>query len=145
MGKGGVLYGTTDEAGRNCQDCGTVFSLTPPVTPGGAWTEAILYTFSESNSIGDSYSPVVIGPGGVLYGTANVPGETCCGIIFSLAPPASGSTAGWTETTLHDFAGAPVDGSQPNSALIFGKGGILFGTTGTGGTSNLGTVYGLRP
>ena len=146
MGKGGVLYGVADEGGRACPDCASVFSLTPPATPGGAWTEAIPYAF-PANDFNNSYNPLVIGPGGVLYGTANLPGatQTCCGVIFSVTPPASGSGGGWTETTLHDFTGAPSDGSQPNSALIFGKGGMLFGTTGSGGTSNLGTVYGLRP
>jgi hypothetical protein len=146
MGKGGVLYGVADEGGRACPDCASVFSLTPPATPGGAWIETIFYTFSEGD-FNNSFYPLTIGPGGVLYGTANVPGvsQTCCGIVYSLTPPATGSSGGWTETTMHDFAGAPSDGSQPNSALIFGKGGILFGTTGTGGTYNLGTFYGLKP
>ena len=139
MGKGGALYGTLDT--------GAVFSLTQPATPGGAWTEAILYTFSNSNS-NDQYYPLVIGPGGVLYGTAalnGLGGQACCGIVYSLTPPANGSTGGWTETTMYDFADVPFDGGEPDSALIFGKDGTLFGTTYSGGTSSLGTVYALKP
>src|ERR1039458_264479 len=43
VGPGGVLYGTTQAGGSGsvCQanesGCGTVFQLTPPATPGGAW------------------------------------------------------------------------------------------------------------
>jgi len=133
MGKGGVLYGTLDT--------GAVFSLTPPATPGGAWTEAILYTFSNTSSNDQCY-PLVIGPVGVLYGIAAL---ECCGIIYSLTPPDNGSTGGWTETTMYDFANVPFDGGEPGSALIFGKGGTLFGTTYNGGTSDLGAIYALKP
>jgi uncharacterized repeat protein (TIGR03803 family) len=137
MGKGGVLYGSLG--------VGAVFSLAPPAAPGGAWTEAILYTFSNSGS-NDYYYPLIIGREGVLYGTAMLPtvSQTCCGIVYSLTAPA-GSSTGWTETTMYDFGGAPFDGNGPNSTLILGKDGTLFGTTSGGGTFNLGTVYALKP
>ena len=47
----GNLYGTTSEGGDgNCiaqqsVGCGTVFELVRPSTPGGAWTESVLYSF----------------------------------------------------------------------------------------------------
>jgi uncharacterized repeat protein (TIGR03803 family) len=78
----------------------------------------------------------------VLYGIAAL---ECCGIIYSLTPPDNGSTGGWTETTMYDFANVPFDGGEPGSALIFGKGGTLFGTTYNGGTSDLGAIYALKP
>jgi len=54
LGKDGALYGTTQyggiTAGSPCKyvgagatGCGTVFELTPPAEPGGAWIETILY------------------------------------------------------------------------------------------------------
>lgn len=137
MGKGGVLYGSLG--------VGAVFSLTPPADPGGAWTETILYTFRNSGS-NDFYYPLIIGPGGVLYGTATLStvSQTCCGIVYSLTAPA-GSSTGWTETRIYDFGDAPFEGSGPNSTLILGKDGTLFGTTSGGGTFNLGTVYALKP
>jgi hypothetical protein len=91
IGTGGVLYGTTINGGTgNCtgfgqQGCGTVFSLTPPASPGGVWTGAVLYSFTGGS---DGYEPlagVAIGYGGALYGT------TCCGgtvfgTVFKLKP-----------------------------------------------------------
>src|SRR5271168_1200005 len=42
----GNLYGTTWQ-GENClETCGTVFQVTPPSKPGGAWTERLLYQFT---------------------------------------------------------------------------------------------------
>jgi len=66
----GVLYGTTDNGGAGpCQlGCGTAFSLTPPASPGGAWTESVLHKFGTKKGDGFLYpSNLVIGPGGVLY------------------------------------------------------------------------------
>ena len=52
IGGRGVLYGTTltGGAGRD----GTVFSLTP--SPGGSWTEAILYSFGGGIGSGQAAS-----------------------------------------------------------------------------------------
>ena len=51
---------------------GTVYSLIPPVTPGGSWTEKELYAFTGINGLGDEYGPSgapAFGPHGTLYGT----------------------------------------------------------------------------
>src|SRR5436190_23266393 len=50
--KGG-LYGTTFAGGKGS---GTVFKLTPPSTPGGAWTESVLHSFLGSfrGGLGDT-------------------------------------------------------------------------------------------
>ena len=151
IGSGGVLYGTTNSGGIDCGVCGAVFSLTPPASPGGAWTEAVIYTFRSWN---DSFRTVVMGRGGVLYGTSSLGGSgtnsACqvdqCGTIFSLSPPASPGGA-WTEAVLHNFAGppSPSDGDNPQSSLVLGKDGVLFGTTNGGGASNAGIVFAFRP
>jgi uncharacterized repeat protein (TIGR03803 family) len=91
-GSDGVLYGTTFYGGT--ANNGTVFSLTPPTTSGGAWTETVLHNFTGGTSDGaNPYSGVVIGEGGVLYGTTFYAGTgSCnflgsgCGIVFSLTP-----------------------------------------------------------
>src|SRR5579864_8509933 len=44
IGGGGVLYGTTAMGGASLG--GTAFSLTPPSTPGEAWTLTTIQTFS---------------------------------------------------------------------------------------------------
>jgi hypothetical protein len=61
IGSDGVLYGTTPGGGPLAG--GTVFSLTPPASPGGAWTEATLYSFSDASPSDGivPYAGVVIG------------------------------------------------------------------------------------
>jgi uncharacterized repeat protein (TIGR03803 family) len=53
------------------------------------------------------------------------------------------SDAGAKYEIVYSFKGAP-DGDTPNGDLIY-KGGALYGTTTTGGTSNLGTLFKLLP
>jgi uncharacterized repeat protein (TIGR03803 family) len=154
IGSGGMLYGTTKVGGvgQGCANsCGTVFSLTPPSSPGGAWTEAVLHTFP--NYLNESTSPrVALGRGGVLYGATSVGGSEAnsacdphgCGTVFSLTPPASPEGT-WTETVLHSFMGSPSQGNDPNTGLAIGHDGVLYGTTLSGGAANAGTVFALKP
>jgi uncharacterized repeat protein (TIGR03803 family) len=44
LGADGTLYGTTQVGGAG--GYGTVFALRRPGTPGGTWTETVLYTFT---------------------------------------------------------------------------------------------------
>lgn len=76
LGANGTLYGTAEFGGagacsvNNIQGCGTVFALSPPASKGGAWTETVIYSFTNQN--GDGINPtagLVIGADGVLYGT----------------------------------------------------------------------------
>ncbi len=142
----GVLYGTTSNGGAGpCQlGCGTAFSLTPPSTPGGAWTETVLHEFGVQK--GDGFlrlSKLVFGAHGVLYGSTGGqlgPAGTG-GTVFSLRPPSSPGGA-WTETVLHSFHGNG-DGVEPNGVIAIN--GALYGTTEGGGASNGGTVFELSP
>jgi len=149
-GPGGVLYGTTTAGGSSTAcaipegppGCGTVFQLTPPATPGGAWTETILYSFTGAN--GDGASPagdVLLAANGSLYGTTTGGGSASRGTVFQLAPPSVPGGA-WTETVLHSFSGA--DGSKPNG-LAQGPGTTLYGSTQSGGTHGSGTVFSITP
>jgi uncharacterized repeat protein (TIGR03803 family) len=146
IGKNGVLYGTTENGGNNCPNpgCGTVFSVTPSSTTGGAWTETVLYNFY--NFTGDGANPeagVVIDDSGVLYGTTFAGGAYNEGTVFSLTPPSSPGGA-WTETILHNFTGG-TDGSKPLASVVIGRHGVLYGTTGAGGTDTDGVVFSLEP
>jgi len=157
IGSGGVLYGTTEYGGTgSCSGtgCGTVFSLTPPLFPGGTWTQTVLHNFTGSP--GDGAIPqaaLVIGGDGVLYGTTTYGGSgacvppgsgTGCGTVFSLTPPAAPGGA-WTETVLYNFTGYPTVGTNPYAGVVVGSGGALYGTTQYGGASGNGTVYSLTP
>lgn len=147
IGESGVLYGTTYEGGT--AGYGTVFSLTPPTSPGGAWTETILHSFAGGSDGANPEASVVIGRHGVLYGTTYGGGVSDEGTIFSLTPPASPGGA-WTETVLYAFSG--VDGALPTAPVVIGSGGVLYGTTKLGGShicgglgNGCGTVFSLTP
>jgi hypothetical protein len=110
---------------------------------GGAWTENVLYSFS--GGISDGYYPsygVIFDSAGNLYGSTMSGGDLSVGTVFKLVPPVS-SGGDWTESVLHSFGGK--DGATPYGGLIFGKNGVLFGTTLYGGTGGTGAVFGLLP
>ncbi|MGA2136483.1 MAG: choice-of-anchor tandem repeat GloVer-containing protein [Bryobacteraceae bacterium] len=141
IGSGGILYGTTSLAGSFGD--GTAYALAPPVSgSGGAWTITVLHTFSGSDGNSPA-APLAIGSGGVLFGTTTAGGAANLGTVFALLPPATTGGAAWTETVLHSFTGDPQEGSAPYAGLAIGNG-ALFGTTTSGGTANLGTVFALR-
>jgi len=122
---------------------GTVFSLTAPASPGGAWTEELLHTFSVTPGDCSSPSELVMGAGGVLYGIGFSGGAHSGGAVFSLTPPTS--TGGkWTETLIYSFGSAAGDGGDPTGLVMDGTG-VLYGSTFGGGTANLGTVFSLKP
>jgi len=161
VGAGGTLFGVTSDGGYDggfCsgwEGCGTVFSLTPPAAAGGPWTEAILRAFNPG--VGDGNRPkagLVIGPGGVLYGTTFGGGQGYAGCegdggagggtVFSLTPPSAAGEP-MTETILHEFGVSEGDGCSPATTLVLGPNGVLYGTTEYGGASNDGTAFGLTP
>ena len=91
-----------------------------------------------------AYAPIAIGGNGVLYGTTSYGGALNRGVIFSLTPPTPGNSA-WVEALLYSFAGG-TDGAYPSYAgWAIGPGGVLYGTTTSGGSNNQGTVYSLTP
>ena len=150
IGANGVLYGTTLWGGiANCPGpptCGTVFSLTPPVSAGAPWTETVIHAFAGG---ADGYWPsaaLAIGSGGVLYGVATGGGAAGYGgIVFALAPPTTPGGA-WSEAILHSFPGGTgSDGAGPVGALVIGDRGVLYGTTESGGSYGGGTAFSLTP
>jgi uncharacterized repeat protein (TIGR03803 family) len=64
-------------------------------------------------------------------------------LLLWLVAFALSSAQSQTLKVLHNFAGAPGDGRNPESGLIADSSGNLFGTTKFGGSSNLGTVFKL--
>jgi len=152
----GNLYGTTVYGGgTNCNfygtlGCGTVFELSPPATPGGAWTETVLYRFQGGNSDGAFPGQIVFDHDGNLYGVTGAGGAgpdcivntTGCGTVFKLAPSAAPSGP-WAETVLYSFQSGN-DGAIP-AAITIGRGGHLYGVTTQAGSAGSGTVFKLTP
>jgi uncharacterized repeat protein (TIGR03803 family) len=95
--KTGDLYGTTYYGGASSttdsnSGGGTVFQLAAPAQAGGAWTEAVLYSFcSEGGSnCTDGAGPaagLIRDAAGDLYGTASYGGADNGGAVFELAVP----------------------------------------------------------
>jgi uncharacterized repeat protein (TIGR03803 family) len=127
----GTLYGTTNGGGAT--GYGTVFSI----SPSGA--ETVLHSFA-GGSDGADPNGSLISTGGTLYGTTQGGGGTgCfdgqgCGTVFAV------TTAG-VEKVVYAFQGGS-DGTYPMDQLIYvKKTKTLYGTTYSGGSANLGTVF----
>jgi len=143
-GPGGTLYTTTqgsadDPGGPNL---GLAIALVPPATPRGDWTDDELYTFGLTQ--GERPEAGVVSEGGSLFGTTTSAGSGGSGTVYELTPPATHGGA-WTETTIHTFTGP--DGAFSEAALTVGPGGVLYGTTASGGSAacGCGTVFQLTP
>jgi uncharacterized repeat protein (TIGR03803 family) len=134
----GNLYGETTSGGPN--SAGAIFELSPN---GASWIEKTLYTFSGTDGLGP-VGGLVFDQAGNLYGTTSAGGNTgCnCGTVFQLTP---GSGGNWTETVLHSFAGASIDGANPAGGPILDASGNLYGTTQGGGSAQRGAVFKLTP
>ena len=142
----GNLYGTTFWGGGTA-GAGTVYRLSPPSVPGGAWTESVIHRFSYHN-VAMGLSPwggLAIDSAGNLYGTAWL-GGACgsCGLVFELSPAPTGK---WRFQVIHNFASNGLDGINPQADLTIDRAGNLFGTTASGGTGSCfggcGTVFEL--
>jgi len=139
VGPNGMLYGTN--IGGGSAGLGTVFRLTPPASPGAAWTETILYNFQGGSDGGQPFSGIVIGANGALYGTTPVD-DGSLGTVFEVAPPAAPGGV-WTGSAIYKFRGGPSDGSNPCGSLVIGPDGAIYGATSGGGSAGLGTVFAL--
>jgi uncharacterized repeat protein (TIGR03803 family) len=142
VGENGQLFGTTRIGGA--WGNGTVFELLPPATPGNAWTEKVLHSFTRQN--GDAAEPLstlVMDKRGVLYGTTQAGGTAGGGngTVFAVSPPTT-PEGNWTEQVLYRF-GDP-EGSNPWAELLIGKAGELYSTT-FDGPLGIGTVFKLEP
>jgi len=145
----GNLYGTTYQGGTF--GYGTVFMLTPPIVPGGSWTETVLYNFQGGNDGRNPYGGVTFDNAGNLYGATQQGGPYRCGVqryscgtIYQLTPGPGGV---WTETVLYTFQGR-ADGAFPDTGLAIDKAGALYGTNYYSGGYNLrygGVVFQLAP
>ncbi|MGD0365277.1 MAG: choice-of-anchor tandem repeat GloVer-containing protein [Bryobacteraceae bacterium] len=143
FGQEKVLYGTTRQGGA--YNAGVVYRLVPSSSPGGAWTEDILYNFGAYSGDGEApQGALAIGSDGSLYG-ATEEGGTGYGTIFQLSPPdASGGS--WTETVLHAFG--TDTGDQFPTGVVMGPHGSLYGGTAQYGRvcpPECGVIFELAP
>jgi len=125
----GNFYGTTVDGGK--QRSGTVYKWSPT----GGYT--VLYFFSSAKADALSPNGLVQDKAGNFYGTSFLGGKFRSGTVFKV-------TSTGAETVLHSF-GSGTDGYFPSAGLILDAAGNLFGTTQSGGSGNLGTVFMVSP
>jgi uncharacterized repeat protein (TIGR03803 family) len=134
---GGMLYGVTSRGGTAAiciyyisRGCGTIFE----VSPSGKYR--VLHRLQMRD--GTTPFAALLALRGTLYGVTQYgPGTAPGGTIFSITP------AGHL-VVLHDFQGAPADGSEPVAALM-NHDGTLYGTTEGGGADNRGAIFSFTP
>ena len=106
-----------------------------------AASESVIHAFEPVG--GENPAAGVVTQNGKLYGTTSRGGVQNGGTVFELTPPSSPGGF-WTILDLHAFTGGK-DGSGPVAGLLAAKGGTLYGTTASGGSSNFGTVFKEKP
>jgi uncharacterized repeat protein (TIGR03803 family) len=126
-----LLFGVTFYGGSGS---GTVFCLNQD---GSDFRTLKAFERERGDAIGPS-TPLYHASDGFLYGTAGG-GDASGGTIFRLKPDGSGYAI------VRSFNASGYDGSYPRGYPIRGLDGLLYGTTWSGGSNNLGTVFKMHP
>jgi len=127
-GSDGALYGTMKGG------AGNVFRLN---RDGSAYH--VLHNFSPT--AGDGVHPragLIEGNDGTLYGTTSEGGVNGGGTIFKVNRDGNGYSV------LYDFGATTNDASNPQSELVEGSDGALYGTSFEGGNEGVGTVFAIN-
>jgi len=145
IGPGGSLYGATVDGGIEGGG-GSVFRVAPICTDPGCkqrlWIKTTLYSFGACDGAGTN-GGLVLDRAGNLYGTT-IAACSHLGQVYQLSP-AQGLGGHWNKTVVHNFFGAPSDGSWLLNTLLIDSSGNFYGPTFSGGNSNVGTIYRLTP
>lgn len=127
-GVNGALYGTTDFGVSNY--AGSIFKMNKD---GSGY--AIIRTFGEPANDGSNPRGLARGSDGYIYGTTIGGGSNNAGTVFKM------NGDGGDYSVLRHFAGTDGDGASPQTALLEGSDGRLYGTTAYGGLNGAGTVF----
>ncbi|MBI3502897.1 MAG: hypothetical protein HY063_13990, partial [Bacteroidetes bacterium] len=121
---GTYMYGMTYYGGSPVH--GNIFKIR---TDGTGYSD--LFDFNGTN--GDKPTANLVFDGGILYGMTSNGGTNSLGSLFKI------QTDGTGFSKLLNFSGT-ANGSIPYGSLLSG-GGVLYGMTFQGGTSNVGTIF----
>src|SRR5262249_119966 len=126
--------------------------------PVQAQTFSVIHAFTGQGDGADPIAALTIDNTGVLYGTTylggGVIGRDCmprtqaCRVVFQMKRHAGG----WVLSPLYAFTGRN-DGISPAAPVVFGPGGLLYGSTYYGGNIGVqdcdfggcGVVFTMRP
>jgi uncharacterized repeat protein (TIGR03803 family) len=127
-GSDGFLYGTTSTGGSNYS--GTVYK----VGKDGTGFE-VIYNFTDSDG---PCGALLEANAGTLWGTTSDGGTNHSGSVYKVNLDGSG----FTLLLSFPFAGAGRTDSE--GSLVKVNGGVLCGTTASGGSNNMGTVFAVN-
>ncbi len=128
-GNDGRLYGRTISGGTN--NGHSIFGLNKDGTG-----YVVLHSFDSTLAdYFDSFSGLIEGSDGMIYGTTFENGALTNGSVFRL------NKNGSNFQTLHDFADSATDGGKPYGTVYETSEGVLYGTTSEGGAFGWGTLY----
>jgi uncharacterized repeat protein (TIGR03803 family) len=132
-GKGGSFNAQGQPLGK-LKPKGVIFSIDPDGT-----NYTVLHTFFGGADDGATtdHGYLVLDSNNVLYGMTTFGGSANKGVILRINTDGSGFTL------LHSFVGGANDGASPLGSLLI-NGTDLYGTTASGGASNMGTVFHIR-
>lgn len=130
-GLDGSLYGVTRLGGA--LDTGTAFKI----AANGAFTSITTFGSAIGSRPATGF---IMDSSGNFYTTASTGGLGGFGSVFGMTPAgARGRLASFTGVS------GTSPGSAPSGGLALGNEGSIYGTTSTGGASNLGTVFRVTP
>ena len=127
----GVLYGTTYLGGSG--NAGTLFKLN---LDGSGF--AVLKHFDNSATGGHPNAGLILGPDGVLYGTAYHGGSFLSGTIFKLNPDGS-------SFSVLKHLNVSTTGGYPSARLLLRSDDLIYGAASEGGSSEAGTIFRMNP
>jgi uncharacterized repeat protein (TIGR03803 family) len=129
LAQDGKLYGVTQVGGTFNR--GSFFSVT---------SSGVLKTiFSFNDPTGAvPFGPVLQASDGNFYGTASTGGSLSSGVVYKV-------TSAGVYTVLHNFdTNTRANGITPNTGLVQGSDGFLYGVTSGGGTALGGTIFKIK-
>ncbi len=115
------------------------FELSP--ASDGTWTFTSIHNFQGGSDGMFPNAAMIMDSHGNIFGSTSTGGHHE-GTVFELSPASDGT---WTEKVLHRFSANGVDGVAPTTALVLDSHDNLFGVTASGGSSNAGVVYEIKP
>lgn len=117
-------------------------SADPPSTKPPASAFNVIYRFGvRPGDPMQPFGPPIQANDGNFYGTTISGGANTCSIVPHSCGALYKLTPAGVLSILHSFGSTPTDGYAPNSTLVQGLDGALYGTTGLGGEFGFGTIF----